>query len=103
MDKKEFNEILDKRFKEQNKELTSAIERQSKMMLEEFEHRFSIVAEVQVDHTQKLNAIIEMTVLNTENIEMMKNMLKWKVDFEEYEILVKRVSNLEKKLRLTKA
>lgn len=105
LDKKGLNEILGKRFKEQNQELTSAYNRQSKLLLEEFEHRLSVIAEVQVEHTKKfeavfkkLDAIMEMTALNSENIEMIKGMLKRKVDLEEYEKLERRVSLLEKKL-----
>lgn len=87
---------------------TDEIKRHQKMLLEEFQSRLKVVAEVQVDHTEKfkeiskkLDAIMEMTALNTENIETIKGMLKRKVDFEEFEKLEKRVSLLEKKLRMT--
>lgn len=103
MDRKEIQQLLDA----QTKELVKTTERHERVILEEFEHRLSVVAEMQVEHTKKfeeifkkLDAIMEMTALNTENIEMIKGMLKRKVDFEEYEKLEKRVSVLEKKIRV---
>ncbi len=110
MDDKELKKLFEK----QNKELTVAYNRQSKLILEEFDRRLSIVAEghtdivrtldnhtkILSDHSRKLNAIIEMVAMNTEQIEFIKSMLKRKVDLDEYEKLEKRVSLLEKKLRL---
>ena len=100
MDEKTFKKMLNVQ--------TDEIKRHQKMLLEEFQSRLKVVAEVQVDHTEKfkeiskkLDAIMEMTALNTENIETIKGMLKRKVDFEEFEKLEKRVSLLEKKLRMT--
>ena len=104
MDKKEIKQLLDA----QTKELVKETERHERVILEEFEHRLTVVAEVQVEHTKKftsierkLDAVMEMTALNTENIEMMKGMLKRKVDLDEYEKLEKRVGVLEKKLHLS--
>jgi heptaprenylglyceryl phosphate synthase len=98
----------EKTFKKMLNVQTDEIKRHQKMLLEEFQSRLKVVAEVQVDHTEKfkeiskkLDAIMEMTALNTENIETIKGMLKRKVDFEEFEKLEKRVSLLEKKLRMT--
>jgi len=75
-------------------------------LLEEFQSRIKVVAEVQVEHTKnfevinrKLDAVMEMTASNSENIEYIKSMLKRKVDLDEYEKLEKRVANIEKKLR----
>lgn len=100
MDEKTFKKMLNVQ--------TDEIKRHQKMLLEEFQSRLKVVAEVQVGHTEKfkeiskkLDAIMEMTALNTENIETIKGMLKRKVDFEEFEKLEKRVSLLEKKLRMT--
>ena len=39
-----------------------------------------------------------MVANNTENIEVIKSMLRRKVDIEEFESLEKRIVNLEKKL-----
>ena len=50
------------------------------------------------DHTSKLDALLEMVANNSENIELIKNMLKRKVDIDEFEALTKRVMVLEKKL-----
>jgi len=50
------------------------------------------------DHTLKLDALLEMVANNSENIELIKNMLKRKVDIDEFEALTKRVMVLEKKL-----
>ncbi len=87
------------------KEQTDEIQRHQKMLLEVFDHRLGIVAEVQTEHskkffevTKKLDAVIEMVAFNSEQIEMIKNMLKRKVDLDEYEKLEKRVGLLEKKL-----
>lgn len=82
---------------------TEELERHQKMLLEEFDNRLKVIGEVVVSHTAKLDAIMEMTASNTENIEVMKNMLKRKVDMDEYERLEKRVLVLEKKMRMTSA
>lgn len=98
----------DKGLKKLLKEQTDEIKRHQKMLLEEFNSRLKVVAEVQVgdtkkliDHTKKLDALMEMVALNTEQLDLIKSMLKRKVDLEEYEKLEKRVSFLEKKLRIT--
>ncbi|KKQ74157.1 MAG: hypothetical protein US94_C0012G0007 [Berkelbacteria bacterium GW2011_GWB1_38_5] len=111
MEDKTFKKLLDDQTKHINENLTTQtveMQRHQKMLLEEFDSRLKIIVEVQVDHTKKFNeifkkldAIMEMTALNTENIEMIKGMLKRKVDYEEYEKLEKRVLVLEKKLRMT--
>lgn len=111
MEDKTIKKLLDVQTKHIDVKLaeqTEEIQRHQKMLLEEFDSRLKIVAEVQVEHTKKfevifgkLDAIMEMTALNTENIEMIKGMLKRKVDFEEYEKLEKRVLVLEKKVRMT--
>jgi len=92
-------------FKRLLKEQTEDINRHSSMLLEEFQNRLKIVTEVQMeqdrkldDHTRKLDSILEMVANNTENIEMIKSMLRRKVDIEEFEALEKRVMILEKKL-----
>lgn len=102
------NSKIDAKLAEQNNKIdlklaeqTEELERHQKMLSEEFQSHLKVVAEVQVEQTKKLDAIIEMTALNTENIETMKGMLKRKVDFEEYEKLEKRVLVLEKKLRMS--
>lgn len=101
MDEKKINKLL----KSQTKELKDDYARMGKFLLEEFEKRLQIVAEVQVDHTKKLfelgkktDSILEMTAVNSENVEFIKNSLKRKVDIEEFEGLEKRVFFLEKKL-----
>lgn len=94
---------IEKRLDNQTKELIEATERHERVMLEEFEHRLSVAAEVVDDHTQKLNALMEMVAMNTETLEFIKSMLKRKVDIDEYERLEKRVSILEKKLRASGA
>ena len=68
------------------------------MLLEEFQSQLKVVSEVQVEHSRKLDALIEMVAKNTENIEVIKSMLRRKVDIEEFEALEKRVMILEKKL-----
>jgi len=58
---------------------------------------FSITGNI-CEHSRKLDALIEMVAKNTENIEIIKSMLRRKVDIEEFEALEKRVMILEKKL-----
>jgi len=84
-------------FKKIIKEQTEEINRHSSMLLEEFQSQLKIVAEVQLEHSRKLDALLEMVAKNTENIEMIKSMLRRKVDIEEFEALEKRVMILEKK------
>jgi len=97
MEEKDFKKLL--------KEQTEEINRHSTMLLEEFQNQLKVVAEVQVEqdkkldnHTSKLDSILEMVANNTENIEMIKGMLKRKVDVEEFEALTRRVIVLEKKI-----
>ena len=84
-------------FKKIIKEQTEEINRHSSMLLEEFQSQLKIVAQVQLEHSRKLDALLEMVAKNTENIEMIKSMLRRKVDIEEFEALEKRVMILEKK------
>lgn len=91
METKELKKLL--------KEQSGETERHQKMMLEEFEKRLAIIAESQVSIAQKIDAIFEMTAQNSENIELIKGMLRRKVDVDEFEALEKRVSLLETKLR----
>jgi hypothetical protein len=90
MEEKDFKVLLT--------EQTEEIKRHEKMLLEEFQHQLAVVAEVQISHSHKLDALLEMAANNTENIEIIKSMLKRKVDIEEFEALTKRVMVLEKKL-----
>jgi hypothetical protein len=90
MEEKDFRKLLT--------EQTEEIKRQEKMLFKEFQGQLKIVAEVQIEHSCKLDALIEMIANNTENIEIIKSMMKRKVDIEEFEALIKRVMILEKKL-----
>jgi hypothetical protein len=90
MEEKDFKKLLT--------EQTEEIKRHEKMLLEEFQGQLKIVAEVQIEHSRKLDALLEMVANNTENIEIIKSMIKRKVDIEEFEALIKRVMILEKKL-----
>ncbi|HLB95826.1 MAG TPA: hypothetical protein VJK26_02910 [Patescibacteria group bacterium] len=93
METKELKKIIN--------DQTQEIQRHQKMLLEEFQSRLKVVAEVQVEHTKKFDALFEMVAMNTETLEFIKGMLKRKVDLEEYEKLEKRVSLLEKKMRMS--
>lgn len=95
-----YTNKVEKKLKQQTQELKQDYTRQGKFLLEQFQHRLSIVAEVQTDHSKKLDAILEMVAKNTEDIDIMKGMLRRKVDVEEFEALERRVGLLEKKLRL---
>ena len=90
MEEKDFKKII--------KDQTEEINRHSSTLLEEFKSQLKIVSEVQIEHSRKLDVIIEMVANNTENIEVIKSMLRRKVDIEEFEALEKRVMILEKKL-----
>ena len=90
MEEKDFKRLLT--------EQTEEIKRHEKMLLEEFEHQLAVVAEVQISHSRKLDGLLEMVANNTENIEIIKSMIKRRVDIEEFEALTKRVMVLEKKL-----
>jgi phage I-like protein len=90
MEEKDFRKLLT--------DQTEEINRHGEMLLEEFQSQLKVIAEVQVDHSHKLDALLEMVANNTENIELIKSMLKRKVDIEEFEALTKRVMILEKKL-----
>ena len=90
MEEKDFRKLLT--------DQTEEINRHGEMLLEEFQSQLKVIAEVQVGHSHKLDALLEMVTNNTENIELIKSMLKRKVDIEEFEALTKRVMILEKKL-----
>ena len=97
MEKKDFKKLLT--------DQTEEIKRHEKILLEEFQSQLKIVAEVQIEqgkkldnNSRKLDALLEMIANSTENIELIKSMLKRKVDIEEFEALAKRVMILEKKL-----
>lgn len=118
MEEKDFKKLL--------AEYTEEIKRHGKVLLEESQDQLNVVAEVQIDngkklddhsrileshsqvlndhsqilndHSRKLDAILEMVASNSENIELIKSMLRRKVDIEEFEALTKRVMVLENKL-----
>ncbi len=97
MEKKDFKKLLT--------DQTEEIKRHEKILLKEFQSQLKIVAEVQIEqgkkldkNSRKLDALLEMIANSTENIELIKSMLKRKIDIEEFEALTKRVMILEKKL-----
>jgi len=90
----------EKAIKKLLKDQTKEIERHQKMLLEEFQRQLSIIAEVQTDHTKKFDGLIEMVAKNTEDIELIKEMLRRKVNVEEFEALGIQVAILEKKLKV---
>ena len=90
--------MVDKDFRKLLTDQTEEIKRHGEMLLEEFQSQLKVIAEVQIGHSHKLDALLEMVANNTENIELIKSMLKRKVDIEEFEALTKRVMVLEKKL-----
>ena len=90
MEEKDFKKLL--------KEQTEEIKRHEKVLLEEFQTQLKVVSEVQLEHSRKLDALLEMVANNTENIELIKSMLRRKVDIDEFEALEKRVMLLEKKI-----
>ena len=111
MDKNDIKQLLDAQTKsidvkldKQTKSIdakldkqTEEITRHQQMLLKEFDSRLKVVTKVVIDHTQKLDALIEMVAMNTESLDFIKSMLKRKVDLDEYEKLERRVSMLEKK------
>lgn len=74
MEEKDFRKLLT--------DQTEEINRHGEMLLEEFQSQLKVIAEVQVDHSHKLDALLEMVANNTENIELIKSMLKRKVDID---------------------
>jgi hypothetical protein len=89
MEEKDFKKLLTGQTEEIKK-------RHEKMLLEEFQHQLAAMAEVQISHGHKLDGLLEMGANNTENIEIIKSVLKRRVDIEEFEVLTKRVMVLEK-------
>lgn len=81
---------------------TKEILRHQKILLESFQKETKILAESLTSAHKKLDVTMEMVANNTENIELIKNSIKRKVDIEEFEFLTKRVMVLEKKLLIAK-
>ncbi len=52
MEEKDFKKLLT--------EQTEEIKRHGKIILEEFQSQLKVIAEVQIDHSHKLNALLEM-------------------------------------------
>ncbi|MBI4053703.1 MAG: hypothetical protein HY397_00060 [Candidatus Doudnabacteria bacterium] len=74
------------------------------VVAEDFKAGMKLIAESVSDLQQQLIALRDMVAKNTEDIEVIKleitaikNMLKRKVDLEEFESLEKRVAMLEKR------
>lgn len=96
-------ENVDKKLATQTKELRKDYSRMGKFILDEVDKKLSVMAEVQDEHTKqlkKLDPIMEMVAKNSEDIEIMKGMLRRKVDIDEFNMLEKRVMILEKKVRM---
>jgi len=60
MEEKDFRKLLT--------DQTEEIKRHGEMLLEEFQSQLKIIAEVQIDHSRKLDALLEMVANSTENI-----------------------------------
>ena len=60
MEEKDFRKLLTGQ--------TEEIKRHGEMLLEEFQSQLKIIAEVQIDHNRKLDALLEMVANSTENI-----------------------------------
>ena len=60
MEEKDFRKLLT--------DQTEEIKRHGEMLLEEFQSQLKIIAEVQIDHNRKLDALLEMVANSTENI-----------------------------------
>ncbi len=110
MDKqsKDLEQRMDKQSKSiqlQIEDQTKEIMRHQKMLLEEFDSRLKVVAEVQVEHTEKfiiigekLDAVMEMSAENNKNIREMKISLERKVDISDHELLARRTTMIEQKI-----
>ena len=64
MEEKDFKKLLT--------EQTEEIKRHSKMLLEEFQSQLKVIAEVQIDHSHKLDALLEMVANNTKILNYLK-------------------------------
>ena len=60
MEEKDFKKLLT--------DQTEEIKRQGKMLLEEFQSQLKVIAEVQIDHSRKLDALLEMVANNTQKL-----------------------------------
>ena len=96
--KNELNKILS----EQRKEY----QRYNKILLEDFDSKFKLLAEKFDRHDEKFDALFKMVAQNTESLELIKidinfikQELKQKVNQDEFVALEKRVILLEKKLK----
>jgi len=57
MEEKDFKRLLSQQ--------TEEIKRHENVLLEEFQSQLKVVAEVQVEHSRKLDALLEMAANNT--------------------------------------
>ena len=98
-----FQNFIDKRLGEKLGEQEKKYQTYLGAIAEDFSFNLKLIAESVSDLQKQLIAIRDMVARNTENIEiiktdieMMKYMLRKKVDIEEFAVLEKRVLALEK-------
>lgn len=92
MDEKKLEKILAK----QTKELKADYARQGKFLLEEFDKRVQVIAEVQAEHSNKFKKIEDQLVTMNKRLDMTFDMVgKLVVDVEQ---LTTRVDRLEKQI-----
>lgn len=110
MKKVEPKENLKKIIKEERKIYQEATERYLGALSEDFHSRVDAISEQYGDIAEKLDSHTEMIgsikvdiEIIKEDVEFIKGSLKKKVDVEEFSALERRVSLLEKNIRLSTA
>lgn len=97
MDKKELQKLLDKQ--------TIDIEKHIGVLVEDFDSKIKLIAEqhlsimrVLENHTRRLKAIEEKLIDVDIKLGRVEDQLKRKVDYEEFQGLLKRVTLLESRM-----
>lgn len=100
--REDFQRHVDKRMTEQREEY----QRFLGVMKEDFDSKMQLIGEQYYDvkttlasHSEMIGTIMEDIQVIKSDVQFLKGALKKKVDYEEFEALVKRVSLLEAKSR----
>ncbi len=69
------------------------------IMKEDIDSKFQLIGEQLSSHTEMISSLLEDMSIVKSDLQIVKSELKRKVDYDEFEALVKRVSLLESKVR----
>jgi len=92
-------EITENKLKEILTEQRTEYQHFMGIMKEDIDSKFQLIGEQLSSHTEMISSLMEDMSIVKSDLQIVKSELKRKVDYDEFDTLVKRVSLLESKIR----